>query len=118
MRFDAYFNEHTLYERGLVEATLSDLRARGLLFEQDGATWLRSTALGLERDRVLVKSTGEATYLLPDVAYHRETLQRGFDRVIDVLGPRSHRAVPVRARRARARSAATRSASSSSCTSG
>jgi arginyl-tRNA synthetase len=87
VRFDAYFNEHTLFERSLVEATLSDLRARGLIFEQDGATWLRSTSFGLERDRVLVKSTGEATYLLPDLAYHRETLQRGFDRVIDVLGP-------------------------------
>jgi len=87
VRFDAYFNEHTLFERRLVEATLADLRTRGLIFEQDGASWLRSTDFGLERDRVLVKSTGEATYLLPDVAYHRETLQRGFDRVIDVLGP-------------------------------
>jgi len=87
VRFDSYFNEHTLFERRLVEATLADLRARGLVFEQDGATWLRSTDFGLERDRVLVKSTGEATYLLPDVAYHRETLQRGLDRVIDVLGP-------------------------------
>ncbi|MEX2204716.1 MAG: arginine--tRNA ligase [Myxococcota bacterium] len=87
VRFDAYFNEHTLFERKRVEATLADLRTRGLIFEQDGATWLRSTSFGLERDRVLVKSTGEATYLLPDLAYHRETLQRGFDRVIDVLGP-------------------------------
>ncbi len=87
VRFDSYFNEHTLYERKLVESTLDDLRARGLVFEKEGATWLRSTGFGLERDRVLVKSTGEATYLLPDVAYHRETLSRGFERVIDVLGP-------------------------------
>jgi len=87
VRFDSYFNEHTLFERKLVEATLDDLRARGLVFEQDGAIWLRSTSFGLERDRVLVKSTGEATYLLPDVAYHRETLSRGLDLVIDVLGP-------------------------------
>ncbi len=87
VRFDSYFNEHTLFERRLVEATLADLRSRELIFEQEGATWLRSTGFGLERDRVLVKSTGEATYLLPDVAYHRETLQRGFDLVIDVLGP-------------------------------
>jgi arginyl-tRNA synthetase len=58
-----------------------------VIFEQDGAVWLRSTGFGLERDRVLVKSTGEATYLLPDVAYHRETLRRGVSRVIDVLGP-------------------------------
>ena len=87
VRFDSYFNEHTLYERGLVEATLGDLRARGVVFEQDGAVWLRSTGFGLERDRVLVKSSGEATYLLPDLAYHRESLGRGLDRIIDVLGP-------------------------------
>src|SRR5258705_1488990 len=87
VRFDSYFNEHTLYERRLVEATLADLRARGLVFDQDGAVWLRSTSFGLERDRVLVKSTGEATYLLPDLAYHRESLGRGLDRIIDVLGP-------------------------------
>ena len=82
-----HFNEHTLYERRLVEATLADLRARGVVFEQDGAVWLRSTSFGLERDRVLVKSSGEATYLLPDLAYHRESLGRGLDRIIDVLGP-------------------------------
>lgn len=87
VRFDSYFNEHTLFERDLVQTTLADLRSRGLVFDHEGAVWLRSTEFGLERDRVLVKSTGEATYLLPDVAYHRETLQRGFDRVIDVLGP-------------------------------
>jgi len=71
----------------LFEGTLAELRAKGVIFEQDGAVWLRSTGFGLERDRVLVKSTGEATYLLPDVAYHRETLRRGVSRVIDVLGP-------------------------------
>ncbi len=87
VRFDSYFNEHTLFERNQVETTLAELRSRGLVFEQDGAVWLRSTGFGLERDRVLVKSTGEATYLLPDIAYHRETLQRRFDSVIDVLGP-------------------------------
>jgi arginyl-tRNA synthetase len=87
VRFDSYFNEHTLYERKLVDRTLADLRARGLVFDQDGAVWLRSTSFGLERDRVLVKSTGEATYLLPDVAYHRESLARGLHRIIDVLGP-------------------------------
>ncbi|MFI5316912.1 MAG: arginine--tRNA ligase [Myxococcota bacterium] len=87
VRFDSYFNEHTLFERKLVDRTLADLRERGLVFEQDGAVWLRSTSFGLERDRVLVKSTGEATYLLPDIAYHRESLQRGLSRIIDVLGP-------------------------------
>ncbi|HTO55669.1 MAG TPA: arginine--tRNA ligase [Myxococcota bacterium] len=87
VRFDSYFNEHTLFERKLVDRTLADLRARGLVFEQDGAVWLRSTQFGLERDRVLVKSSGEATYLLPDIAYHRESLGRGLAQIIDVLGP-------------------------------
>ena len=87
VRFDSYFNEHTLFERKLVDRTLADLRAAGLVFEQDGAVWLRSTQFGLERDRVLVKSTGEATYLLPDIAYHRESLGRGLATIIDVLGP-------------------------------
>ncbi len=87
VRFDSYFNEHTLFERKLVDRALADLRAAGLVFEQEGAVWLRSTQFGLERDRVLVKSTGEATYLLPDIAYHRESLGRGLTAIIDVLGP-------------------------------
>jgi arginyl-tRNA synthetase len=87
IHFDVYFNEHTLYADGQVDAALADLREAGLVYEADGAVWLRSKDLGLERDRVLVKSNGDATYLLPDVAYHREKLRRGFTRVIDVLGP-------------------------------
>ncbi len=85
--FDVYYNENTLYEEGRVEAALEDLRAAGLVYEDDGAVWLRSKNFGLERDRVLVKSSGEATYLLPDIAYHREKFRRKFDRVIDLLGP-------------------------------
>ncbi len=87
IRLDVYFNEHTLYADGQVERTLTDLRAAGLVYEADGATWLRSKDLGLDRDRVLVRSSGEPTYLLPDIAYHREKFRRGFARVIDVLGP-------------------------------
>jgi arginyl-tRNA synthetase len=87
IQLDVYFNEHTLYADGHVEKTLSDLRATGLVFEADGAVWLRTTELGLERDRVLLKSSGEPTYLLPDIAYHREKFRRGFERIIDVLGP-------------------------------
>jgi arginyl-tRNA synthetase len=75
-----------LYDEGRIEETLADLRARDLVYEQDGAVWLRATRLGLDRDRVLVKSTGEPTYLLPDIAYHREKFRRGFDLVIDVQG--------------------------------
>jgi arginyl-tRNA synthetase len=86
VRFDEYFNEKSLYDDGKLDAVLADLRARELVYDQDGAVWLRATALGLERDRVLVKSSGEPTYLLPDIAYHREKFLRGFDRVIDVQG--------------------------------
>jgi arginyl-tRNA synthetase len=87
IRFDVYYNENSLYSEGKVERTLEDLRREDLVFEQDGATWFRATQLGYERDRVLVKSSGEPTYLLPDIAYHREKFQRGFDRLIDVWGP-------------------------------
>jgi arginyl-tRNA synthetase len=86
IEFDVYTNEMEMYERGLIQATLDDLREQGLVVDADGAVWLRATALGLERDRVLVKSTGEPTYLLPDIAYHREKFRRRFDRVIDVQG--------------------------------
>jgi arginyl-tRNA synthetase len=84
--FDVYSNEMALYQEGKLEETLADLRMKGLVYESEGAVWLRATALSLSRDRVLIKSSGEPTYLLPDIAYHREKFRRGFDRVIDVQG--------------------------------
>jgi len=86
IEFDVYSNEMALYEEGKIESTLRDLRATGLVYDADGAVWLRSTGLGLDRDRVLVKSSGEPTYLLPDIAYHCEKFRRGFDRIVDVQG--------------------------------
>jgi arginyl-tRNA synthetase len=86
IRFDVYYNETSLYETGKIEETLAALREKGLVYDADGAVWLKATALGLDRDRVVVKSTGEPTYLLPDIAYHREKFRRGFSRVIDVQG--------------------------------
>jgi len=86
VRFDVYSNETSLYETGKIEETLKELRSRGLIQDADGAVWFKATTLGLERDRVVVKSTGEPTYLLPDIAYHREKFRRGFARVIDVQG--------------------------------
>jgi arginyl-tRNA synthetase len=86
VRFDVFFNEASLYEAGLVERALEDLRRTGRVYEREGAVWLRAEEEGLERDRVLVKSTGEPTYLLPDIAYHREKFRRGFQHQIDVLG--------------------------------
>src|SRR5215468_7173819 len=86
IEFDVYTNERDLYTSGETDRVLADLERAGLLYEEGGAKWLRSTALGLERDRVVVKSSGEATYLLPDLAYHRQKFARGFDRVIDIQG--------------------------------
>ena len=84
--FDHYFNEDSLYRSGAIERTLAALEARGLVERREGAVWLRGAAVGLEQDRVLVKSSGEPAYRLPDIAYHLDKLARGFDAVIDVLG--------------------------------
>jgi arginyl-tRNA synthetase len=84
--FDVYSAEADLFSEGKVEETLKALRSKNLVYDSEGAVWLRATDLGLNRDRVLVKSSGEATYLLPDLAYHREKFRRGFDTVIDVQG--------------------------------
>jgi len=84
--FDVYAGEADLYTDGKIEETLEALRARDLVYDFEGAVWLRATELGLDRDRVLVKSSGEPTYLLPDVAYHLDKFRRGFETVIDVQG--------------------------------
>jgi len=86
IRFDVYSNEALLYTEGQVEGTLDALRAAGLVYEKDGAVWLRFSAIGRPQDRVLVKSSGEPTYRLPDIAYHREKLARDFDRILNVQG--------------------------------
>ncbi|MEW6220804.1 MAG: arginine--tRNA ligase, partial [Thermodesulfobacteriota bacterium] len=84
--FDSFFNEHTLYEDGKLDEVLGALREQGLIYEQEGAVWLRATSFGLDKDRVLVKSSGEPTYRLPDIAYHREKFRRGFDWMVNVFG--------------------------------
>ena len=86
IRFDVHFNEDSLYRDGSIERVLADLRAAGVVYDKDGAQWLRLTALGLTDDKVLVKSSGEPAYRLPDIAYHKNKLERGFDRIVDVLG--------------------------------
>ncbi|MCX7930340.1 MAG: arginine--tRNA ligase [Chlorobi bacterium] len=83
---DVYFNEHSLYIDGNIEQTITALRELGLVYEKDGATWIATTKLGLENDRVIVKSSGEPTYRLPDMAYHCIKLSRGDDLVVDVFG--------------------------------
>ncbi len=84
--FDRYYNERSLYDSGLVDEVVEALRAGGHSYDQDGATWFRATAFGLPQDRAIVRSTGEPTYRLPDIAYHVDKMRRGFDRVIDIFG--------------------------------
>ncbi|HUI24776.1 MAG TPA: arginine--tRNA ligase [Candidatus Kryptonia bacterium] len=86
IHFDVYFNEDTLYRGGQIDEILQALRSRSLAFDHDGAVWLAGEPLGLDKDRVLVKSSGEPAYRLPDIAYHKEKLARGFELIIDVLG--------------------------------
>lgn len=86
IQFDVYFNELDLYKNGEVDNVLKSFKEKGFSYEKDGAVWFKSTQLGLEKDRVIVKSTGEPTYRLPDIAYHKNKFERGFDLVVDVLG--------------------------------
>ena len=90
VHFDTWFSERSLHERGDVAAVLAELGERGHTYEQDGATWLRSTTFGDQRDRVLVKGDGAPTYLLPDIAYHRDKLARGWEHLIDIWGADHH----------------------------
>ena len=89
--FDEWYSQASIEESGAVDETIALLDAKGLVYEQDGATWFRSEQLGDVRDRVLRKADGDATYLAGDLAYHRDKfLIRGFDRVIDVFGADHH----------------------------
>jgi len=88
--FDHWVRESSLHQSGEVDATLAALEARGVVYEAEGARWLRTTGFGDEKDRVIVRSNGVPTYLLPDIAYHRNKAARGFERVIDLWGPDHH----------------------------
>ena len=90
VEFDVWFRERELHEAKAVEKVIEVLGEKGLLYESEGAIWFRSTQFGDDKDRVLVKSDGNPTYLTPDIAYHWNKYQRGFDKVIDILGPDHH----------------------------
>lgn len=92
--FDVYFHENSLYESGAVERAVARLKAGGHMFEQDGALWLRTTTFGDDRDRVVLKSDGEAAYIAGDLAYYLDKRSRGFDRCIYILGADHHGYVP------------------------
>lgn len=91
--YDRWFSEMSLVHSGAMEQTLADLRERGVVYDAEGAVWLRSTDFGDDKDRVLVRSNGEVTYLLPDVAYHRDKLSRA-DLLVDIWGADHHGYVP------------------------
>ncbi len=91
---DVWFSEKTLVSGGRVEATLSELKARGLAYEKDGALWFASMDLGDDKDRVLRKSSGELTYFASDICYHADKYARGFDVAVDIWGADHHGYVP------------------------
>lgn len=90
VKFDSYYSQEELGRSGRVERTLEELKKRGVVYESEGATWLRSTDYGDDKDRVLVKSDGNYTYLTPDIAYHHHKFERGFEEIINILGPDHH----------------------------
>jgi arginyl-tRNA synthetase len=90
VRFDRHFLESSLYDDGLVDQTVARLRETGLVFEEDGATWLRTTEFGDDKDRVMLRGDGTPTYFLPDVAYHVTKWERGFHHAINVQGADHH----------------------------
>ncbi|WP_281640399.1 arginine--tRNA ligase [Aurantimicrobium minutum] len=88
--FDVYFHEDSLHESRAVERAVERLRELGHIFEQDGATWLRTTEFGDDKDRVIIKSDGHAAYIAGDLAYYLDKRERGFDRNIIMLGADHH----------------------------
>jgi arginyl-tRNA synthetase len=94
VRFDRFFPERSLYDGGRVEAGIARLEQAGHVYASEGATWLRTSAFGDDKDRVLRRSSGEYTYFASDIAYHDHKRERGYDRMIDVWGADHHGYVP------------------------
>jgi arginyl-tRNA synthetase len=92
--FDEYFSEKEFVSTGEVEISLEELKKNGFAYEQDGALWLKSTDFGDDKDRVLIKSSGEMTYISPDLAYHRNKYRRGYDGIVNIWGPDHHGYIP------------------------
>jgi arginyl-tRNA synthetase len=92
--FDVWFSETSLYQNGKIDVALDALRKTGYIFEEEGATWLRSTDFSDDKDRVLIKNDGSYTYLTPDIAYHKDKLDRGFEKLINIWGADHHGYIP------------------------
>ncbi|RWR12487.1 arginine--tRNA ligase [Siminovitchia fortis] len=92
--FDVWYSETSLYESGKIDETLELLQEKGHLYEKEGATWFRSTDFGDDKDRVLIKNDGSYTYITPDIAYHLDKINRGFDKLINIWGADHHGYIP------------------------
>ncbi len=86
VEFDNWFSEKSLHRQGAVQALVQHLLEKGMAYEKDGAIWMRTTAYGDDKDRVLIKSDGEPTYFCGDAAYHLNKYQRGYEQLINILG--------------------------------
>src|SRR5512143_734418 len=94
VRFDTWFSEQSLLTEGSVQRSIEELKERGVAYEKDGALWLKSTAFGDDKDRVIIKKDGEYTYLATDIAYHRNKLARGFQQLVNIWGADHHGYIP------------------------
>ncbi|WP_075618412.1 arginine--tRNA ligase [Paenisporosarcina indica] len=92
--FDEWYSETSLYENGKITIALDKLRTNGHVYEEDGATWFRSTTFGDDKNRVLIKNDGSYTYLSPDIAYHEDKINRGFGKLINIWGADHHGYIP------------------------
>jgi arginyl-tRNA synthetase len=92
--FNVWYSETSLYENGKIDAALEKLRENGHVYEEDGATWFRSTELGDDKNRVLIKNDGTYTYLTPDISYHQDKFERGHDVLINIWGADHHGYIP------------------------
>jgi len=88
--FDIWSSEKSIYEKGLVDNVKEELQKKGYTYEENGALWLKTSMFGDEKDRVIVKADGSNTYLLPDIAYHKDKYSRGYDKLVDVFGADHH----------------------------
>jgi arginyl-tRNA synthetase len=86
IKFDTFTNEKSFYESGAIKNLLSQLKSKELVYQKDDATWYKATKVGAKQDKVYIKSTGEPTYRLPDTAYHKDKIKRGYDVIVDVFG--------------------------------
>jgi arginyl-tRNA synthetase len=94
VRFDVWYSQKSLRRSGKIDRALKIVKDKGYIFEQEGATWFKSTAFGDDKDRVLIKSDGSYTYLAPDIAYHLDKYRRGFKKLVDIWGPDHHGYIP------------------------